>query len=72
MESRNALLRGDIDVGQQHVGTITSATISPMLSGLPVALATVKWKHAAPGTNLLTIAEGELVVMQVQEELRFV
>lgn len=72
MDLRDALAAGDADAAKKHVGTITSATISPMRSGMPIALATVRWKHAAPGTNLLTIAEGEFVVMQVQEELKFI
>lgn len=41
------------------VGAVTSSTISPMLSGLPVCFAMVKYKHTNPGTNLFVeIEEG--------------
>ena len=41
--------------GKQHepVGTIASATSSPMLGGTPIAFAMVKHKHAAQGAKML-------------------
>lgn len=54
------------------VGAVTSSTIAPLLGGIPVAFAMVKFKHIAPGTSLLVEAEGgEMLTATVQEDLRF-
>jgi folate-binding protein YgfZ len=54
------------------VGAVTSSTISPMLGGVPIAFAMVKFKHAMPGTKLLVEAEGgALLKAEVRERLRF-
>ena len=54
-----------------QVGVVTSSTVSPMLGGAAVCLASVRTKHADPGTVLLASAEGEQVEVTVQPQLRF-
>ncbi|MEM9167830.1 MAG: glycine cleavage T C-terminal barrel domain-containing protein [Planctomycetota bacterium] len=51
------------------VGAVTSATLSPTLGGVPVALATVKWGYHEPGTRLVLTAEGQRLAAEVQPGL---
>jgi glycine cleavage system aminomethyltransferase T len=44
--------------GEQPVGAVSSSTTSPMLGGEAIALGTVKFKHASPGTKLAVLADG--------------
>ncbi|MFT5423785.1 MAG: folate-binding protein YgfZ [Phycisphaerales bacterium] len=53
------------------VGSVTSSTLSPMLGGLPVCFATVRYAHREPGTKLLVTADGEQIEATVQPSLRF-
>jgi folate-binding protein YgfZ len=54
------------------VGAVTSSTIAPLVGGVPVAFAMVKFKHATPGTRVLVEAEGgALLGAEVREGLRF-
>jgi len=59
------------------VGAVTSATLSPMLGGRPIALAMLKWSHANAGTKLrvqtVDPASGRegWVNATVREKLRF-
>jgi len=53
------------------IGSITSSTLSPLLGAEPVAFASVRTKHASPGTKLLVEAEGRSVGATVQPSLRF-
>jgi folate-binding protein YgfZ len=53
------------------VGAVTSATISPMLGGAPIAFAMVNYKHVAPGTRLHVEVEGTTISAAVQEDLAF-
>ena len=50
----------------QVVGAITSSTISPLLGGTAIALASVKWDVREPGTKIVVAAEGKLVPATVQ------
>jgi tRNA-modifying protein YgfZ len=54
----------------QLVGGITSSAASPMLSGVAVAFASVKWGKHNPGTQVTAPAEGAMVTGVVQG-LRF-
>ncbi|MCU0689619.1 MAG: hypothetical protein MUE97_07765 [Phycisphaerales bacterium] len=49
----------------QPIGAISSSTTAPMLSGAPIALATVKTKHAAPGTKLRVLVDGSALLPAV-------
>jgi glycine cleavage system aminomethyltransferase T len=51
------------------VGAVTSATLAPMLSREPIALAMVKWACVKPGTRLLVQAEGVLLPAEVRTGL---
>lgn len=54
----------------QPIGAVSSSTTSPMLSGDAIALATVKTKHATPGTKLSVLIDGTaLIPATVQENL---
>ena len=44
-------------IGEQ-VGTVTSSTLAPMLSAVPIAFAMIRTAHASTGTTLLVNAEG--------------
>lgn len=55
----------------EPIGAITSSTISPMLSGACVALATLRDKESAPGTELIVSAEGKRAKAVVQDGLTF-
>ncbi len=55
-----------------QVGTITSATLSPMLGSEVVALATIKTAQSDPGTTLRVEAGGFRLHATVQKQLRFV
>ena len=48
------------------IGGVTSSTLSPMLGGVAIAFATVKWGKHLPGTKVLVPAEGSLVPATVQ------
>jgi folate-binding protein YgfZ len=56
----------------EPVGAITSSTLAPMLAHAPIALASVKFKHATAGTELLVDCDNALLPAKVQGELRFV
>lgn len=60
--------RDDGGIGDE-VGVVTSSALSPMLGAAPIGLATVRTAHAAPGTVLVSDAEGELVEIAVQPAL---
>ncbi len=56
--------------GEQPVGAVSSSTTSPMLGGEAIALGTVKFKHASPGTKLAVLADGTtLLPARVQPTL---
>lgn len=55
-----------------QIGTITSATLSPMLGSEVVALATIKTLHSEPGTTLRVETGGFRLRTTVQKQLRFV
>ena len=55
----------------QIVGAVTSSTISPMLGGQVVCLASVRWDFHEPGTNLIVKADEGEVAAVIQEELKF-
>jgi folate-binding protein YgfZ len=55
----------------EAVGTVTSATLSPMLGAAPICFAAIKPGHAAPGTTLRVDAEGLRLPAVVQPTLRF-
>ncbi len=57
--------------GGEPIGAITSSTLSPMLGSIPIGFAQVKQAHKAPGTKLMTTADGQPVGAIVQESLRF-
>ena len=42
----------------QPIGAVTSSTLSPMLSGKAIGLATLKWGRHTPGTMVAVPAEG--------------
>ena len=52
------------------VGAVTSSTVSPMMGGVAIAYAMVKWGLHAVGTRLLVPAEGRLTDCHVSE-IRF-
>ncbi len=54
------------DGSGQTIGGITSSTSSPMLSGVAVAFASVKWGKHNPGTQVTAPAEGAMVTGVVQ------
>lgn len=56
------------EVGEP-VGAVTSATLAPMLSRQPIALAMVKWACVKPGTRLLVQAEDVLLPAEVRAAL---
>lgn len=56
----------------QVVGAVTSSTISPMLGGHVICLATVRWDFHEPGTNLIVKTDEGEVAAVIQEELAFV
>lgn len=49
------------------VGGVTSSTLAPMMSQMPIGFATVKWGFHEPGTKLLVPAEGTTVEIEVCE-----
>lgn len=53
------------------VGAVTSSTLAPMLSQAPIALAMVRFEHAAAGTALLVDCDGALLPATVQSTLTF-
>ena len=61
----------DVTSEDKVVGAITSATISPLLGGEPIALAMVKWGHHEPGSDLTVGASSSSLKATVQERLRF-
>ena len=60
--------RDDGGIGDE-IGVVTSSALSPMLGAAPIGLATVRTAHSAPGTVLVSDAEGELVEIAVQPAL---
>jgi tRNA-modifying protein YgfZ len=58
------------DGSGQTVGAITSSAASPMLSGIAIAIASIKWGKHNPGTQVTAPAEGAMVTGVVQG-LRF-
>ena len=56
---------------QQPVGTITSSSLAPMLSAIPVCFAQLRWGHHLPGTRHVVIAEGVTAAAVVQPSLAF-
>jgi len=56
----------------QVVGAVSSSTISPMLGGQVICLATVRWDFHEPGTNLIVKTDEGEVAAVIQEELAFV
>ena len=58
---------GDTDRPGDIVGAVTSSTISPMLGGVAIAMAMVKWAKHQPGTRLIVPAEGQLIPVSVCE-----
>lgn len=56
----------------QVVGAVTSSTVSPMLGGQVVCLATVRWDFHEPGTNMVVRTDEGEVAAVIQEELAFV
>jgi tRNA-modifying protein YgfZ len=55
-----------------RVGTITSATLAPMLSASPVCFAAVKWDRHEAGSAHVVLAEGVPSRAVVQDGLAFV
>jgi folate-binding protein YgfZ len=53
------------------IGTITSATLAPMVSRSAVALASVKFKHASAGTRVWVVADGVRTGATIQGKLAF-
>ena len=53
------------------VGAVTSAAMSPMLSGATVAIAMVKWAHAQNGRRVEVQVGGARVPAEVSESLVF-
>ncbi len=53
------------------IGAVTSSSFAPMLGGIPVCFAMVKWDAAAPGTEVVVPAEGASIRGVVQPTLRF-
>lgn len=54
-----------------QVGMVTSSTISPMLGGVPIALATLRTSAAVDGAVVLVAAEGVIMPMRVRLDARF-
>ena len=50
---------------EDQVGSVTSSTISPMRGAAPIALATLRSSHVAPGTRVTVNAEGEVAAAMV-------
>ncbi len=48
------------------IGAITSSTVSPLLGGVAIAFATVKWGMHQPGTMVAVPAEGRMAPGKVQ------
>ncbi len=67
---RDPALSGCADgSGSPHgavVGAVTSSTVSPMMGGVAVAFAMIKWGQHQPGTNVLVPAEGHAVPATVR------
>lgn len=57
--------------GDQVVGQVTSSTLSPVLSSVPIAFAQVKFAHIQAGTILTTVVEGITIQGVVQASLGF-
>ncbi len=55
----------------EPIGTVTSSTLSPLLSGTAIGFAAVKPGHNQPGTALFVEADGERVAATVQHHLQF-
>jgi len=53
------------------VGGVSSSAISPMLGAAPIALGSVRFSHASPGTQLVAPAPGGPMRGEVQRGLRF-
>lgn len=51
------------------VGAISSSVLSPMLSSTPIALASVRFAHAKPGTVVSAAAEGQPLRGTIQSSL---
>ena len=67
-EAGDQLFPADAGDDAKAVGVVTSSTISPMLSGKPIALAMIRSSHFQPGTTLRTV-EGDQ--WRIREHLRF-
>jgi len=60
-----------VRVGDGVVGAVTSSTVSPMLGSAIICFAMLKKTHAAPGTDVLVDAEGQLAQATVHDGLTF-
>jgi len=67
-EAADQLYPAEAGDDAKAVGIVTSSTISPMLSGKPVALAMIRSSHFQPGTLLRTPAGDQ---WRIREHLRF-
>ncbi|MCA9273454.1 MAG: aminomethyltransferase family protein [Phycisphaerales bacterium] len=55
----------------QVVGAVTSSTVSPMLGGQVICLASVRWDFHEPGTNMVVRTDEGEVAAVIQEGLKF-
>lgn len=51
------------------IGAVTSSAISPMLGGVPLCFAMLKFRHAVANTAVMVECEGELLPATVQPKL---
>lgn len=54
---------------ESPVGAVSSSVLSPMLSSTPIALASVRFAHAKPGTVVIAPAEGQPLRGTIQPSL---
>jgi tRNA-modifying protein YgfZ len=59
------------DVGGSVIGSVTSSTLAPMVSGASVAFAMLRDQETKPGTEVVLSAEGKPARAVVQDSLRF-
>lgn len=59
------------DIGGTAIGSVTSSTIAPMVSGACVAFAMLRDKETKPGTKVVVAAEGKQAHAVVQDGLAF-
>lgn len=62
----------ELVAGGLVVGAVTSSTVSPMLGGQVICLASVRWDFHEPGANLVVRTDEGEVAAVVQDGLRFV